>query len=298
MPGTNDKILQVAWEVAASFVKNYKCPLPEATDFFYSSIIKNPAVSKLIETAATDKQLAKNAAFKNFIKQHKKELYYRLRQYKGTAESKAGLVASLDSAMSDPSDTTRESLLGELASFHVSSQERFEQNQLFYEQLAGVMDDVHTIVDIGCGVQPLFFPHDRFLSVKKYMALDKDKDSVHLMEKFVQVFPQQYAWLLPRLWNIGEGWKGLCTESGVNDFDLALILKVVPVVRRTSPALMDQLASVPAKTIIISGVKESMVKKQDIERKERRAIDSFIKDTGRMKEGEFELDNEFFIIAR
>lgn len=298
MQQTNDKILQVAADIAASFVKNYKYPLPEATDFFYTNIIANKEITQIITAAASEKQLSKNAIFKNFVKQHKKELYYRLRQYKGDVESKNELMEALRLAKSNPSEEARMALLKDLAAFHVSSQERFAENHLLYDQLSGVMDNVHCIVDAGCGVQPLFFPHSRFSQVEKYVALDKDKESVRLVETFREVFPEQYKWLLPRVWNISEGWKAVCNEYGITVFDLALLLKLVPVVKRTNPALLDQLSRIPAKTIVISGVKESMVRRHDIEHKERKGIDSFIRDAGRSKTGEFELGNEFFIIVQ
>jgi 16S rRNA (guanine(1405)-N(7))-methyltransferase len=130
------------------------------------------------------------------------------------------------------------------------------------------------------------------------VALDKDKESVNLMNAFKNTFPLRYDWLFPQVWNIAEGWGTVCKEHSVETFDLALLFKLVPVVKRTSPVLLQQLVDIPAETIVISGVKESMVKRHDIERKERKAIDNFIKDTGRSKTGEFELGNEFFIIIR
>lgn len=296
MPGSNDKISQVAAELAASFVKNYKYSLQDANDFFYNSIAGNKEIQSIIAASASDKQLSKNAVFKNFVKQLKKELYYRLRQYKGNASSKEALLDALTAAAQDPSKTLQSELLESLASFHVSSQERFHENDLFYDQLAPFAENASSIADIGCGVQPLFFPHARFSQVKKYLALDKDKESLNLVQAFRNTFPDKYEWLFPQVWNISEGWRTVGEEHSSERFDLALMLKLVPVVKRTNPELLVQLAAVPAETIIISGVKESMVKKQDIERKERRAIDHFIKETGRTRTGEFELGNEFFII--
>ncbi|HYF33178.1 MAG TPA: hypothetical protein VD993_18765 [Chitinophagaceae bacterium] len=298
MPDSNDKILQVASAVAASFVKNYKCSLHEATEFFYNNLVRDTSITKLIENAASEKQLSKNSTFKNFVKQHKKELYYKLRQYKGNDASKSGLMQALQLAQNDPSEASRQALLQSIAAFHVSSQERLAQNELFYRHLSQLMPDVHSIVDVGCGVQPLLFPQENFPAMEKYLALDKDKESIWLLDAVKNIFKDRYRWLFPKAWNIGEGWKDVCHEHGLADFDLALILKVVPVVKRTSPVLLEQLAAIPAKTIVISGVKESMVKKQDIERKERKAIDRFIKDSGRNAIAEFELDNEFFIIVR
>jgi hypothetical protein len=284
------KIREVAEEAGAAFVKNYKYPLAEAVNFFYDSMMKNEEVSRLIIGAASAKQLSKNATFKNFIKKNKKELYYKLRQYKSSDEDKDELMRALADAKNDPSDVKRIALLQKLAAFHVSSQERFNEHEKFYEQLAGAVGNAASIIDVGCGVQPLFFPRHDFADVKKYVALDKDKESIKLMLAFKEVFNEKYEWLFPLVWNISEGWKE-------DSFDVALILKVVPVVKRINPLLLDVLAKVPARKVVISGVKESMVKKHDIEHKERKAITSFIKAAGRKEIGSFELENEFFIIT-
>lgn len=290
------KIREAAEEAGAAFVKNYKYTLQDAVNFFYDNMVKNEEVCKLIIDAASAKQLSKNATFKNFIKKNKKELYYKLRQYKSSDEDKQELMQALAEVKADASNEKRIELLQKLAAFHVSSQERFEDNEKFYEQLADVAEDAVSIIDVGCGVQPLFFPKHEFAGIKKYVALDKDKESVKLMQAFKEGF-STYDWLFPQVWNITEGWNEVTSLHGIESFDVALILKVVPVVKRINPALLDVLAQAPAKKIVISGVKESMVKKHDIEHKERKAIASFIKAAGRTEVGSFELENEFFIIT-
>jgi hypothetical protein len=269
-----NKIEKIANGLAVAFVKDYKCPLPEAVGFFYDKLSKNDEVLKVIESAASDKQLSKNATFKEFVKKNKKELYYKLRRYKA--------VSDLEMSGS------REELLEKLSQVHVSSQERFAQNDVFYTELAKFISNASIIADVGCGVQPLYFPKDKFPAVTQYIALDKDRESINILHRFKDTFPGEYCWLHPKVWNISDGWD--------EPFDVALILKVVPVVKRIDPSLLDELAKVPANTIIVSGVKESMVKKHDIEHKERRAIANFIKACGRAVTAEFELDNEFFLI--
>jgi len=266
-----DKLKEIADELGVAFVKNYKCPLPEAVDFFYDKLLKNEEVCKIISSAASDKQLSKNATFREFVKKNKKELYYKLRRYKSGELEISG---------------SKEEMLEKLSQIHVSSQERFAQNHVFYEKLAPYLSGV--IVDVGCGVQPLFFPKEKFPAVTKYIALDKDRESINILHQFKDAF--DYSWLYPKVWNISEGWD--------EKFDVALILKVIPVVKRIDPLLLDELAKVPANTIIVSGVKESMVKKHDIEHKERRAINNFINICGRSAVAAFELDNEFFIILQ
>ena len=285
------KIKETADELAAAFVKNYKYPLQDAADLFYDKLSKNDEISRLINTAATTKQLSKNATFKEFVKKNKKELYYKLRQYKNNDDSKTDLLQSFNEA------TSHKQLLEKLAQVHVSSQERFAENETFYAELLKTIGSSAVIADVGCGVQPLFFPKEQFHLLKKYIALDKDRESVEIMYRFKETFPEQYEWLHPMAWNISEGWEEVCKTFDVDEFDAALILKVVPVVKRIDPLLLDELAKIPASTVIISGVKESMVKKHDIEHKERRAIMNFIKNSGREVVSEFELANEFFIIV-
>ena len=285
------KIKTLAQELATSFVKNYKCPLPDAIDFFYDKLSKYQEISQLITTAASSKQLSKNALFKEFVKKNKKELYYKLRKYKSNNDSKTELLQSLnDGAAADQ-------LLQKLAQVHVSSHERFSENEAFYNALSKTFESASVIADAGCGVQPLFFPKHQFPSVSKYIALDKDRESIEIMLRFKEAFPDNYEWLHPMVWNISEGWEQICQTFNLDTFDVALILKVVPVVKRIDPNLLDELAKVPANKIVVSGVKESMVKKHDIEHKERRAITNFIKDSGREIIDEFELSNEFFIIV-
>jgi len=294
MKYNQEKIKEVAGELALAFTKNYKCSLDEASSFFLDNILKQDEVAKLVDASANPKQLARNAVFRNFVKKCKKELYYQLRKYKS---DDASLQSSLDAARKDPSDENLEQVLSEVAQFHVSSQERFEENEIFYDKLNDLFANAETIIDAGCGVQPLFFPFGRFSNVKRYAAIDKDKASIALMQEIKSIFPQRYQWLYPDVWNIGEGWDNLCTEHDVEEFDLALMLKVVAVVQRTNPELVNGLCKVPAKTIVVSGVKESMVKKQDIGRRERRLVLNFMESCGRQKIAEFDLDNEFIVIG-
>jgi 16S rRNA (guanine(1405)-N(7))-methyltransferase len=292
----NDKIRKAAEEAAMVFVKNYKLPLQDAIDFFYENIIKDEEISKLINNSSSEKQLSKSSAFKNFLKKNKKDLYYKLRKYKGSNENRDELLNSINLAKSNPTENLRKELLQQLAAFHVSSQERFLENEAFYAQLENFINTAGSIIDVGCGVQPLFFPHENFPGVKKYIALDKDRESVQLMQNFGDAFSNYYSWLLPQTWNIGEGWEKIIELHGMDSFDVALVLKVVPVVKRVDPGLLEQLMQIPARTVVISGVKESMVKKHDIEHKERRAIMQFITASGRTVKAEFELENEFFIV--
>jgi hypothetical protein len=291
------KIKETAGELAAAFVKNYKCSLQEAENYFLENILKQDDLAKLISSSVNAKQLGKNAMFKNFVKKGRKELYYKLRQYKNNDDHRQALLDLLEESRQNPSAEMLAELLERTAVFHVSSQERFEDNDVFYQQLSSILEQAETIVDIGCGVQPLFFPFEKYPSLKKYIALDKDAESVRLMQSFKEIFAKHYQCLHPREWAIGRDWNDILASFELERFDVALLLKLVPVVQRTHPEQVSTLLNIPANVLVVSGVKESMVKKQDIERREKRSVLNFIEAGNRQQLSQFSLQQEFIIIA-
>jgi hypothetical protein len=71
------------------------------------------------------------------------------------------------------------------------------------------------------------------------------------------------------------------------------MLKLVSVLGRQERELVNVLAEVPAKTVLITAPKESMTKKESIERRERNTLKKFIKLSGRAIAGKLDIENEF-----
>ncbi|MFC1722415.1 hypothetical protein ACFL0C_02065, partial [Patescibacteria group bacterium] len=82
-------------------------------------------------------------------------------------------------------------------------------------------------------------------------------------------------------------------EENEKEFDLAIMMKLVPVIARQQKELLNYLSHVPAKHILLTGSKESMVKKQSIEKREDAVLQRFIKLCGRNVIKRFEIENEF-----
>jgi len=82
---------------------------------------------------------------------------------------------------------------------------------------------------------------------------------------------------------------GFCNSA----FDLAVMLKVVPVLSRLDRAAVEGLGAVPARRLLLTGSAESMTRRQRIEARERGVLKRFIEQSGRRIVGEFRAGNEF-----
>nr|MBP7928060.1 hypothetical protein [Patescibacteria group bacterium] len=121
-----------------------------------------------------------------------------------------------------------------------------------------------------------------------YTWIDKDKKSYNKLLDFKEKHNLQVLNL--HCQSIGELSWGSYRENG---YDLALMLKIVPVIFRQEKLLFNLLANIPANTYIITGSKEAMVKKKNIEDRENSVIQRFIGLTGKEVKRKFEIENEF-----
>ncbi|MFC1622049.1 hypothetical protein ACFL13_01555 [Patescibacteria group bacterium] len=171
---------------------------------------------------------------------------------------------------------------------HQSVLEREAHLENFFSQISPELSNAKIIVDIGGGMFPAIFPFDKYLNIEKYIWIDKDKKSFEKLQKLNNPKIELYNH------KIGEkSW-----EHYSNSFDLALMLKLIPVVSRQEKHLLPILAQIPAKKIIITGSKEALAKRASIERRERKVLKKFINLTGRDVIREFEIENEFgYIIS-
>jgi 16S rRNA (guanine(1405)-N(7))-methyltransferase len=93
-------------------------------------------------------------------------------------------------------------------------------------------------------------------------------------------------------WTLRDGW------APINEtFDVALMLKIVPVVKRQEPALLEILARVPARRVIVTGSKEALVKRRAIARREKNVIETFAREAGFRILHVFETPDEIGIVA-
>ncbi len=88
------------------------------------------------------------------------------------------------------------------------------------------------------------------------------------------------------------GWE-YYTGSKYKKFDVAFLLKLIPVIARRDKKLFYTLADIPAKILIITGSKQALVRGTDIRNRENKALMKFIKITRGKVIGKINIGNEF-----
>jgi len=192
--------------------------------------------------------------FKKLLKKVKKNIYYELRTYK----RKEG---------------------------HISILERDPYLEKLLSNIDGELKSAKSIIDVGGGMFPITFPFEKYPNINKYVWIDKDKTSYRkLKSKFGKMEK-----LVLFNHKVGEQpW----SYYGEN-FDVALLLKFVPVISRQEKHLLKIVSEIPAKQIVITGNKEALTKRADIKYREDKIIRNFIAKTGRKITKSFDIGNEF-----
>jgi hypothetical protein len=256
-----ERILQ---EQAEKISRTYKISTEKAKKRLEDNLSKLPELQKIMKETKRIKDVYRTRIFKDFIKKSRKEIYYDLRTYQ-----KGG--SALES--------------------HVSTRERAPYLNQFLEQLDPFLSKASHIIDVGGGLFPLSVDFEKYKNIKTYVWLDKDENSYQKLLKFKKNNSLNNLYLYKH--SLGkEPWQSYLPET-VNEFDLALFLKLVPVLARQEKGLLETLSEIPANRILVTGNKEAMVKKIDIEERERKVIEKFIKNSSKVIIKQIEIPNEF-----
>lgn len=303
-------------ELIEKCLKKYKIDEDRATEIAIETIQKHPKFfqfRELLDTTPLDptsyKKILKTSLYDDICRRVKQNIYYELRQYNKNSELQKTLIDSLknDFLHSDHLEHVKienqaekvRAAFQELIKYHISTRERLPESEYFYSQVLQWAGDIKTIIDIGCGLNPLLFPFTaEGVDIRTYAALDKDAICIDTLSTYTlfSELPGQNA-IRPFLWNIAEGWKPIRETLNIQQFDAAFLMKVVPVISRIERKLLDILSLTPAKTWFISGSKVSMTKYLKIESRERKFIHTFIQNSGKKIIGEFATADEFCFVV-
>jgi 16S rRNA (guanine(1405)-N(7))-methyltransferase len=101
------------------------------------------------------------------------------------------------------------------------------------------------------------------------------------------------------VWDAAERWTAAFDRGLPDRCDVGLLLKVVPVVARRSPALLPTLAETPADRLVVSGSRVAMTRHQDIERREVALLRRFFAAHGLVETAAFRTADEVgFLVER
>jgi len=256
-----DLVKTLIQEQTDKICKTYKIEPNEVQELLSQKIKGNGELVDIINSSENLKQVYRTKIFKQFIKKAKKEMYYSLRTYQKESE--------------------------DLVDSHISSRERSEHIDKLFDQIDGHIKMAEVILDIGGGLFPASFPFEKYPNLKQFIWVDKDKKAYESLKK------ENYSKLVLHNYNIGENlWEEYLPE-GLSEFDFVFMLKLIPVVNRQEKELLEVISKVPFKQALITGSKEAMVKKIDIEKRENAVIRGFIDTFGFNIVKKIDLPNEF-----
>lgn len=288
----NPPLADLLQQLQRDVVSRYRIDPSEAARIIRETFSSNQQLMEAARGDSSAKQLKRTRVYKRSADEAKKRVYYHLRNYRRQADADQ-LASELESVNDKTPDTQREDLIARVLSSHASTRERLANRRQFYDQLQKIAEPPQSIIDVGCGVQPLMFPFtsDWAQPLTCYLALESNAKDIACLETFRRVEPYKNK-LVALQWNLQDGWDRV-VRSGVEWFDLALILKFVPVVARQQRELLATLCETPAANWLITGSRVALTKKENIQRREKRVLEEFVKLAGRSVKAEFEIDDEF-----
>jgi hypothetical protein len=234
--------------------------------------------------------------FKNAEKAARKHVYNYLRRYRRADAGGAAALSTLEGLAPGEAPDAAQRAIRAICETHVSTAERLSSLAQLQTILAAVAGDVAGVLDVGAGVFPLLFLFRACPKLECYRAIDKDKLAMRAVRAFARW--RGLAALSALDWSLADGWDAVL-PPGRTEFDLALLLKVVPVIARQEPRLLDVLAKIPARRLLITGSKQAMAKRRAIAHREKAAIRSFVDRYGLTVRDQFETADEIgFVVTR
>lgn len=269
----------------------YKISEEEAGQILLDKFAKSKNLSKKINEVKDVRKIYKLKEFKDLVKSVKKEIYYGLRKYKPDAANVRALLLQVENLISEKKYKECNELFFHLAETHISTKERLPFINEFNKQLKDLLGNPENILDIGGGLFPLAFPFDTFINLKNLVWIDKDKESFRILKTFLKVPGREKVKLFCE--NISKAdWESYLPNN-TDEFDVVLLIKLIPVIQRQEKYLIKRLLDIPAKRFLITASKESMTKRQSIYFREKETLKEFMALSGRTIVGELNIKNEF-----
>lgn len=284
-------------EEASAISRRYKVD-EDAALAALRTAMSNPSAAKAVEGEVA-RGKGRGAALRRLSKEARRHVYNDLRRYTVDSDARERQRMELEAQIKGGDSTAIQDTRRALLESHVSTRERIPSREAFDRNLADIVGHASSIVDLGCGLHPLAHPFgDPERSADSYLAIDKDAGSIRILETFAKsLAPGRLIAEQADLEHID--WASETNRVGLDSFDLAYLLKLVPVVQRQQAKALPRLAAVPAKTLVVSGSKESLARHQDISRREERIIRRFVDGIPASEVTRFEtIDEIVYVIQR
>ena len=293
----SEPLNELVQDLAREATGKYRIESADAIEMILEDFESNATLQRAVVENDTAHRLKRTKAFKNAATAAKKKIYYRLRNYRIDAQEIDDLLVQLEQTSPTTPLEKRSQIVSAIVGGHASTRERLPSQDEFYRRLFEQVKPPNRVMDVGCGVHPLMFPFDSAWAreIECYIAVDRNDNDISCINHFARTHQLDQLRGIP--WEISEGWSKLTELTGCKQFDVAFMMKVVPVVLRQQRELLPVLVETPATTWLLSGSRVAMAKRRSIEKREKRVLEGFVSHAGRSIQHEFVVDEEFVWIV-
>lgn len=291
-------LVSLARELAEQLAERYRIDTESAYASFVESWLNNRQLREQATREPDPRRLKRTRAYRQAAEKIKTTTYNSLRTYKQQTQRLADGVDALGELAAegvDSKDPRTIAARNEIVASHVSTRERVPDLDAFFTALFELAPAPASILDVGCGVQPLLYPFDGDGSAtSNYLGLDRDSSIVAAVDAWGRNIGGER--LRARRWSLSEGFTAVVGPEPDGNFSLALGLKLIPVVARQERDLLTLFQDIPARRFLVSGAREAMVKRRNIERRERASLVAFADELGFEIVGSFETASELGLL--
>lgn len=206
-----------------------------------SASVKYRAVSAdLVRTLGTQ-ELAKGRTLKEAIKATKNKLHQVAGAYQIGRVDDGAWIASVGLNVATGDDLRP--LCRELMGRHASTRERLPMIEEFYSTVLNGLPQIHTLLDLACGLNPLALPWMPITRETEYLACDIYQDQIAFLNGWFATIGQH-----------GVAFTcDLLSQSPVQGADVVFLLKTIPCLEQVDrDAGRRLLAAIEAPVVVVS----------------------------------------------
>ena len=287
---------EVTRELARSTARLYRINVDDAAAIIAPIVEGDAALQRAIATKADLAELRRMRVFKDVEKAARRLIYAQLRRYKRSEDAIESATQRLETLAPGEEPAAGAAAVETILASHTSTAERLDHQDEFRAAMLRHAAGARTILDVACGMMPLMFPFEEFPQLDRYVALDRDRASVRAVRAFARWSGLRALRALQ--WAVADGWGPVETLGEARPFDVAFLFKLVPVIARQEPAMLETLSRTPARRLVVTGSVHGLVKRQSILRREERDIRLFVERFGFSVEDHYVGGNELiFVLA-
>jgi 16S rRNA (guanine(1405)-N(7))-methyltransferase len=237
----------------------------------------------LVERLATE-ELPKSRNGDEAVKRVKRRLHQAVGAFRGSPPP--ALAAAWSGDLRDPD--FRAACLGAMRS-HASTRERIGHLDRYYPGIWSITGVPSSVLDLGCGLNPLALPWMALAPDAAYLAIDGDERPLAAVRGFLDLVGPPHEVVA----------SDLVAEAPTRRADVALLLKLVTTLDRQDPeAAARLLRGLDAGHAVVSFTTRSLSgRRGGMEPTYRRRLDRLVADAGRVSDvGEASVANELVFV--